>query len=164
MFLMLLKTWIWKCLTKLLKVTRNVSWDETCEYKYRLDASVCNNQQRWNKDKCRCESKELIDNGRCDERLIWNPSKFECECDKLCDVRQYLEYESCKCRKKLVDKLVEECRQNIDENEMIYNTTLNDYEIVYNSCTVYIVLLATFLIISIGISCAFIYFHWYLTV
>ena len=29
--------------------------------KCRLDASVCNNKQRWNDDKCRCECKELID-------------------------------------------------------------------------------------------------------
>ena len=28
---------------------------------------------------------------------------------------------NCKCRKKLVDKLVEECSENINGNEMIYN-------------------------------------------
>ena len=33
-----------------------------------------------------------------------------------------------KCRKKLVAKLLEECSENIDENEMIYNKTLNDYK------------------------------------
>ena len=27
-----------------------------------------------------------------------------------------------------VDKLVEECSENIDGNEMIYNRTINDYE------------------------------------
>ena len=27
----------------------------------RLDASVCNNTQCWNKDKCRCECDELLD-------------------------------------------------------------------------------------------------------
>ena len=31
----------------------------------RLDASACNNKQRWNNDKCRCECKELIDKGIC---------------------------------------------------------------------------------------------------
>ena len=35
--------------------------------------------------------------------------------------------------KKIVDKLVEECNENIDGNEMIYNETLNDYEKVCNS-------------------------------
>ena len=68
---------------------------------------------------------------------------------------------------KIVDGLVEECSQNIDENEMIYNGTLNaiplnDYKKVCNSCTLYIVLFAIFLIISTTISIVFIYFPWYL--
>ena len=33
--------------------TRYIKWHETCKYKCRLDASVCNNEQRWNNDKCR---------------------------------------------------------------------------------------------------------------
>ena len=43
----------------------------------------------------------------CDKGFIWNPSSYEYECDKWCDVGDYLEYENCKCRKKLVDKLAE---------------------------------------------------------
>ena len=31
-----------------------------------------------------------------------------------------------KCRKDLVDNLFEECSENIDQNEMVYNDTLND--------------------------------------
>ena len=31
---------------------RNIKWHETCKCKCRLDASVCNNKQRWNNDKC----------------------------------------------------------------------------------------------------------------
>ena len=31
-----------------------------------------------------------------------------------------------KCRKDLVDNLFEECSENIDQNEMFYNETLND--------------------------------------
>ena len=87
--------------------TRHVEWHETCKCKCRLDASVCNNKQRWNEDKCRCECKELIDKGVCDKGFIWNPSNCECECDKLCDISEDLDYENCKCRKILVDKLVE---------------------------------------------------------
>ena len=67
--------------------------------KYRLDASVCNNKQRWNNDKLKCESKELIDKGVYDKGFIWNPSDCECECDKSCDIGQYVDYENCKCRK-----------------------------------------------------------------
>ena len=46
--------------------TRHIKWHETCKCKCRLDASVCNNKQRWNDNKCRCECRELIDKGGCD--------------------------------------------------------------------------------------------------
>ena len=41
--------------------TGHIEWNETCKCKCRLDASVCNNKQRWNEDKYKCECKELID-------------------------------------------------------------------------------------------------------
>ena len=41
--------------------TRHIKRHETCKCTCRLDTIVCNNKQRWNKDKCRCECKELID-------------------------------------------------------------------------------------------------------
>ena len=97
---------------------RHIKWHEMCKCKCRLDASVCNNKQRWNDDKCRCECKELIDKGVCGKRYAWNPSNCECECAKLCDVGGYLDYENCKCRKSLVDKLVEEWNENIDEAKL----------------------------------------------
>ena len=50
------------------------------------------------------ECNELIGKGRCNKGFIWNPKNFECECDKPYDVREYLHYENCKYRKKLVDK------------------------------------------------------------
>ena len=40
---------------------RHIERHETCRCKCRLYASVCNNKQRWNNNKCRCECKELID-------------------------------------------------------------------------------------------------------
>ena len=94
--------------------TRHIEQHETCKCQCRLDASVGNNKQRWNEDKCRCECKELIDKGVCDKGFIRNPSNCECECDKSCDIGEYLDYENCKFRKKLVDKLVEECTENIE--------------------------------------------------
>ena len=55
--------------------TRQIKWHETCKCKWcRLHASVCNNKQQWNNDKCQCECKELIDKGICDKGYIWNPS------------------------------------------------------------------------------------------
>ena len=61
------------------------------------------------------ECKELIDKGVCDKGYIWNPSNCECESDKSCDVGEYLDCKNCKCRKKLADKLVEKCTENIVE-------------------------------------------------
>ena len=103
----------------------------------------------------------------CDKGSIWNPSNCERECDKLYDVAEYLDYENCKCRKRLTDKLVGECSENIDVSKMPHNETLdviplNVYKKVCNSCTIYIVLFAVFFIASISISSVFIYFHWYL--
>ena len=43
-------------------------------------------------------------------------------------VGEYLDYKNCKCRNKLVDKLVEKCSEIIDQNKIIYNSILNDYE------------------------------------
>ena len=97
--------------------TRHIEWRETCKCKCRLDASVCNNKQRWKDDKCWCECKELIDKEVCDKRFIWNPSNCECECNKSCDLDEYLDYENCKCRKEIVDKLVKECTESVWRSE-----------------------------------------------
>ena len=56
----------------------------------------------------------MTDKGVCDRGYAWNPSKCECECDKSCDIGEYLDYENCKCRKRLINKLVEECNETID--------------------------------------------------
>ena len=45
------------------------------------------------------------------------------ECGRACKVGLYLDYKNCKCWKKIIIRLVEECSENIDGNEMIY-----DYE------------------------------------
>ena len=79
--------------------TRHIKWHETCKCKCRLDASVCNNKQRWNDDKCRCECEELTDKGICDKGYAWNPSDYECECNQSSDAGEYLDYENCRCRK-----------------------------------------------------------------
>ena len=101
----------------------------------------------------------MINKGRCDKGFVWNLSNCESGCNKSCDVGQYLDLKNCRCRKKLVDKLGEECSEDINENEMIYNGTLNDYRKVCNSCIIYIVLFAIVFLIIIGISSAYFYFH-----
>ena len=113
----------------------------------------------------------MIDKGKCDVGFIWNSSICERECDKSCNVGECLDYTNCKCRKRLIDKLVEECSENIDEKELHLNelisVTLNDSKSVcgsceHSSCIIYIVLLVIFFIVSISISYVFVYFHWHL--
>ena len=102
----------------------------------------------------------------CDKGFIWNPSNCECECDKSCNIGEYLDYKNCKCRKKINDKLTEECIENINANEMLYNETLDvilssDNNETSNSCIVYIVLFFVFLIINIYMA-IYVYFFLYL--
>ena len=92
----------------------------------------------------------------CDKGCIWNPSNCECECDKSCDIGEYLDYKNCNCRKKIIDKLVEECGENVDGDEMLYNETLDiisssDHK-TSGSCIAYIILFSVFLITSISIA------------
>ena len=51
----------------------------------------------------------------CDKGFIWNPNNCECEYDKACNVGEYLDFENCKRRKKLADKLVDECSETVEE-------------------------------------------------
>ena len=88
--------------------TRHIKWHETCKCECKFGANVCNNKQRWNKDKCRCECKELIDKGVRDKGFIWNSINWECECDKRL---MSVDYEDCKGSKKLVTPLIEECTE-----------------------------------------------------
>ena len=74
---------------------------KSCKCECKLNSNVCNNKQRWNKDKCRCECKELVNKQECDKGFIWNLSNCNYECDKSCNTSQYLDYKNCKCRKKV---------------------------------------------------------------
>ena len=95
--------------------TRFIEWHEKCKCKCRLDSIICNKKQQWNKNKCRYECKDLIHIGICGKGFIWNTGNCECECDKNCDFSEYLGYENCKCRKNLVDKLIDKCTETIEE-------------------------------------------------
>ena len=137
--------------------TRHVEWHETCKCECKFGANICSNKQRCNYDKCRCECKELIDKGVCDKGFIWNPSNCECECDKACDIGEYLDYENCKCRKKLVDKLVDECAETVEEVKLAKITLAkNENKYKCNSCTLYIVLFSILFTISIAIGAYFV--------
>ena len=101
---------------------------------------------------CICECKELTDKRTYDKDR--SPSNCACECDESCGIGEYLDYKSCRCRKKIIDKLGEQCSENIDGNEMLYNKTLDVIPSSDNktcdSCVAYITKFTVFLIISIS--------------
>ena len=96
--------------------TKHIEWHETCKCICTLDGIICNNKQHCNENECRCECKKFIEKGACDKGFFWNPSNCECECDKSSDIAEYLDYSNCKCRKKLIDPLIEEWKYWWDKN------------------------------------------------
>ena len=134
---------------------------KTCKCECKFGANVFNNKQRWNKDKCKCECEELINKEVCDKEFIWNPINCVCECDKVCGVGEYLDYESCKCRKKLAAPLIEEFTETVEEVKQ-RKITLAENENGYKcpSHTPYIVSMIVVFIICTGISAYFIYYNW----
>ena len=137
---------------------RHIKWHETSRCICRLDAIVCNKKQRWNNDKCGCECKESFDKGVCDKGYTWNPSNCECECDKACEFGEYLDYENCKCRRKLVHKLVDECNETVDEETSLVK--INSTKWKHNSCILHIVFFPTLFTINIGIAACFVYYKY----
>ena len=140
---------------------KSIKWYETCKCICRLSEIICNNKQRWTEQRCRCECKELFDKAVCDKGFIFNPSNCECECDKSCNISQYLDYSDCKCKKKLIDPLIEKCTEIDDETKLV-NITLteneNNYE--HSSCKLYIALTIAVFIIFTGIIIHFVCYNW----
>ena len=97
----------------------------------------------------------MIDKGVCDRGYIWNPSNCECECDTSCDVGEYLDYKNCRCRKRLVDKLMEECNEIIEEVKIV-----SENKNKCSSCILYIVLFIIIITINIGNTTYFVYFEY----
>ena len=94
-----------------------------------------------------------------DKGFILSPSNCECECDKSCGIGEYLDYSNCKCGKKLVDPLVEECTENINETSLV-KKTLHENKDRCNPYAIYKALFWTFFIffiINFGIGIYFVY-------
>ena len=103
----------------------------------------------------------MIDKGVCNKGFIWNPSNCECECDKSYNIGEYLDYSNCKCRKKLVDKLVDECTETVEEVKLAEITPFeNKNNDEYNSCRVYIILMIVVFTIITGITVYLVYYNW----
>ena len=70
-------------------------------------------------------------------------------------------YENCKCRKKLVDKLIDECTKTIEEVKLAEITPFeNENNDEYNSCRVYIVLMIVVFTIFTRTTVCLVYHNW----
>ena len=61
-------------------VLKDVSFHESCKCSCLLDEKVCDNLQKWNKEKCRCEFLEVK---KCDIGYSWNVANCSCELNKM---------------------------------------------------------------------------------
>ena len=135
-----------------LNETCNVLWHESCKCVCKLNSSVCNNKQIWNKYTCRCYCNEdFAGVAGCDKGYTWNPSTCECQCDMRCKPGQYLDHKNCICKNKLISRLIKECTSVINET-MINN---NKDNITDNNA--YLILFFVFLIRFIVFLIGFIY-------
>ena len=76
-------------------VLKNISFHQSCKCGCLLDEKVCNNLQKWNKDKCRCRCLKIKD---CDIGYSWNVNNCRCEMKKLAALskpERSLETEEC---------------------------------------------------------------------
>ena len=59
--------------------TKQIIFHESCKCVRRLDPIVCNNKQKWNKDKCRCD---CIINKKYSNNFVWITSNCKCDYKK----------------------------------------------------------------------------------
>ena len=102
----------------------------------------------------------------------------------MCNTSQYLDYLDCKCKKKIIDLIVEKCIEYDDDKTKLVNKTVtkndnktkliiitvtkNDNQTkivnktVENSCKVYIILTIVAIVISTVYSIYSVYYNWFL--
>ena len=118
-----------------------------------------------------CKTRPQVINNNRDEPVLFLFSIETSKCSSSCNNINYLYAnicvpniivnENCKCRKKLVHELVDECTETIEEVKLA-KITLAENENSYkcSSCTVYIVLMIVVFTIFTGITTYFVYYNW----
>lgn len=110
----------------------------------------------------------VIYHNSCDDGFIWNPRTCECECGKSCVAGKYLDHINCKCRKILIDRLVEVCEEDQMVKDLVidhgFNPTKTDSLCINDKsyqrfCVAYIILLFTACLFIVAImACICIYY------
>ena len=101
--------------------TRYIKLHETLKCKCRFDESVYNNKQCWNDDKCRCNVKNRLIKVVVIKDLSGILVIVNVNVRNHVMLWKIWTMKIANLGKKLVDKLVEECTENIDEVKMAKN-------------------------------------------
>ena len=96
-------------------VLKNISFHQSCKCGFLLDKSVCNNLQKWNKEKRRCESLGIK---KCKAGYSLNVSNCRCEMKKLaalidseeCDVETDNKIKGTKNKRVITKAKIENCK------------------------------------------------------
>ena len=94
---------------------------------------------------CDC-NEDFADKMVCEKGYMWNPSTCACECDMWCKPGQYLDYENCVCKNKLIRKINSVCTNFIHES--LVNVGDNNVS-SYNNTNIYIGLLSLFVFVGV---------------
>ena len=138
-------------------ILKNISFYQSCKCGCLLDEKVCNNLQKWNKDKCRCEYLKIKD---CDIGYFWNVNNCRCEMKKLAaltksgrslESERFIETEECDVETDDI-KNVSQCKAFPENKTITLIKNLKD-------CKPFIGVSILFLCVSITLTGIMIYFY-----
>ena len=132
-------------------VLKNISFHQSCKCGCLLDEKVCNNLQKFNKNKCRCECLKIKD---CDIGYSWNVNNCRCEMKKLVALVKSERFIETEERDVETDEIknVSECKA-LPENKTI--TLIKKVK----NCKPFIGVSVSFLCVSIALTGIMIYFY-----
>ena len=116
-------------------VKKNVSFHNSCKCGCLLDEKVCNNKQKWNKEKCRCECLEIEE---CESGSFWNVV-------------------NCRCEFKKAAALIVEEQCDTETDDILQNRTITSIKKIEN-CKPFVASSILFVSVSIILSGIMIYF------
>ena len=131
-------------------VLKNISLHQSCKCGCLFDERVCNNLQKWNKDKCKCE---CIKVKKCEIGYSWNVNNCRCEMKKLAaltksesslESERFLEAEEC-------DVEMDKIKNGFECKAFPKNKTITLIKKV-KSCKPFIVVSILFLFVSITLT------------
>ena len=144
---------------RMLNETRSLLWHESCKCVCKLNSSVCNNKQIWNRDTCKCDCNEdFASIINCTKGFTWNPTTCENQCDTWCKPGQYLDHKNCVCKNKLIGRIIEERTNIINETVINNKDNIENDNILTN---IFIGLFSIVMFILIVCFCVFVYFKWF---